>query len=44
MDRVDKDPEYKQKLCENFLKRGKAGNFNNSIDKLLFECIVKEVK
>jgi hypothetical protein len=36
MDKVDKDPEYKQKLCQNFLNRGKSGNFNNNLDKVIY--------
>jgi hypothetical protein len=32
MDRIDKDPEYRHQLCQNFINKGKTGNLKLPVE------------
>jgi hypothetical protein len=44
MDKIDKNPEYKFSLFKSLVQDGKNGALTNPIDKIIYECIVNEIK
>ena len=44
LDKIDRDPAYKQDVFLGFLEEGNSGKLTDPIDKRIYDCLVEQLK